>query len=211
MVRVRDYSRRVLPSMLAGQNLHVMQNPPGDHVYVKAGPIPGDSGDHVQLALGPVGSTHFLPDQELYPSDHPLRRAGAYLSTLYKYLIYPTDDGGAEIMRVRTPEFYYRHPLPIDYSFLREHCRVEGARVVVTRLDGGYIYEASLPWSELDEVPHDLGARILLGLIVQNDQMRNRLEWSRGRSGATITDLDFEPGWGNKWTSETEWGFVAAP
>src|SRR5690606_6961471 len=116
MARVRDETRRVLPSMLAGENLHVMQASPADNVYIKAGPIPGDTGDLIQLALGPVRPVHFLPREELYPPDHPLRRAGSYISTLYKYILYPTEGGGAEVLRVRTPGFYYRHPLPIDYE-----------------------------------------------------------------------------------------------
>lgn len=210
MARVRDPSRRILPSMLAGKNLNQMQSPPAEHMYLKAGPIPGDTGDMIQLSLGPVDPSHYLAQYELYPPDHPLRRAGSYLSTLYKYMVYPTDDGSAEVLRVRTPSFYYRHPLPIDYGFLRDHCRIEGARAVVKVLDEGYVYEVAIPWSELDQVPHAAGDRILMSMIVQDDQLRNRLEWSRGRSAATTVDLDFEPAWGTKWTAETQWGFVPA-
>ncbi|MFP4056509.1 MAG: hypothetical protein ACLF0G_06550 [Candidatus Brocadiia bacterium] len=208
MARVKDDSRSILPSMLAGKDLHKLQRPPGDHMYVEAGPIPAQSGDLIQLALAGLDQDPFEPKYEVRPPDHPLHRMGAFLRTSYLYLIYPTEGGGAEVMRVRTPDFYYVHPLPIDYAWLAEHCTVEGARAAVQRLDGGYAYEVALPWGELETLGREPGLRLRMNLLVQNDGMGKTLQWSRGRSAARLTGLDFEPGWGSVWSNDTQWGFV---
>jgi hypothetical protein len=208
MARVKDPSRDALPPMLAGKNLHQLQNPPGDHMYVQAGPIPGASGDLIQLALAGLNRDPFVPKYEIRPPDHPLHRMGAFLRANFIYMLYPTDDGGAELMRVRTPDFYYLHPLPIDYAWLAEHCKVPGARVTVRRRQQGYVYEAAIPWSELKGLPHADGARLRMNVLVQNGGMGSQLQWSAGRSAARHNTLDFEPGWGSGWSNDTQWGIV---
>ena len=207
MAEVQDTTRQGAPSLLSGKNLHEKQNPPADYIYIEKGPQPAGDGDLVHLALGGLGQDPFLPKYELRPPSHPLHQFGSYLSTPYKYLLYPTEDGGAEVFRIRTPDFYYLHPLPVDYGWLSEHSRVEGAEVRVRRTDGGYVYEAALPWSELKGVPHAPGDRLRMSMAVQDGGMGNRLTWSQDRAAASLTRLDFEPGYGDKWSSETQWTF----
>jgi hypothetical protein len=210
MARVKDGSRNLLPSMMSGKSLHKFQNPPADYIYLNCGPVPGAAGDHIQLALAAEGADPFDPKYEVRPPDDPLHRMGAFLNTQYLYLIYPTEEGRAELMRVRTPESYFLHPLPMDYGWLAEHCRVEGAEVAVRRLDEGYVYEVAIPWSELNRLPHRAGERVRMSMMVQDGGMRNRLFWSAGRSAARETGLDFEPGWGGGWSNDTYWGFAPA-
>ncbi len=208
MARVKDGARQESPSFLSGKSLHQFQNPPADHIYIKDGPFPGERGDLIQLALGGAGEDTFLPKYEVYPPEHPWHQAGSFIPTRHKYIIYPVEGGGAEILRVRTPEFYFVHAAPVDYAWLAEHSRLEGSQVVVKRLKDGYVYEAALPWTELKPTPHAPGDVIRLSMIVQDGNIRNMLEWARGRSIAAQSIVDFEPGWGVKWSSNTEWGFV---
>ncbi len=207
MARVKDKTRNLLPSLLSGRNLHKFQKPPGDYVYYEAGPFPGASGDMLKLSLSPL-QEEFNEKYDVFPPNSPLRHLGHYISAGYQYLVYPIQEGGGEILRVRTPDFYYLHPLPINYSFLRENCRVEGSKLVIKLLDDGYIYEGSIPFSELKNIKPQDGKRIRLSFIIQNGDMANILEFSRGKSLCHINTLDFEPGWGAKYTAETEFEFV---
>ena len=208
MARVKDTSRQVLPSMLAGKCLHKFQNPPADHMYVEAGPIPAASGDLIQLALAAPDDDPFVPKYEVRPPDDPLHRMGAFLRSRYIYMLYPTRGGGAEIMRLRTPDFYYLHPLPIDYKWLAKHCKVAGAKIVVKVLPDGYAYEAALPWDELRAIPHRPGQTVRMNVLVQDGSMGRQLQWSAGRSAAQKNTLDFEPAWGTCWSNDTFWGFT---
>jgi hypothetical protein len=133
---------------------------------------------------------------------------GHYISAVYQYLLYPIKEGGGEIMRVRTPDFFYLHPLPINYEFLARNCRVEGGKIEVRQVEGGYIFEAQIPWSELKEIKPEAGKRIRTSFIIQNGDMGNVLEFSRDKSLCGINTLDFEPGWGFKYMAETEFEFV---
>jgi len=205
MARVHDPSRSESPPMLSGEQFHKFQVG-AEHIYLKPGPTPAAGGDLIQWAM--AFTRQYDPKYEVFPPDHPLHGLGASLRNQYLYMIYPTNDGGAEIMRVRKPGFYYVHPLPIDYDWLSEHCKVPGSRVEVSRLDEGYVYEIALPWSELDQLPHDLGARVRMNVLVQNNRSADRLEWSAGRSRATKSHIEMEPGWVSGWTNETWWGFV---
>ncbi|MBS3764879.1 MAG: hypothetical protein KGZ25_16380, partial [Planctomycetes bacterium] len=207
MARVKDTSQNILPSLLNGKNLHNLQNPPYDYTYVSAGPMPGAGGDHIQLALAGADDRPFKPKYELYPPGHPLYRFGAFLNSEYLYMIYPTEGGDAEIMRMRTPDFYYLHPLPIDYEWMGKHCRVAGARVSVRRLEAGYVYEVAIPWEELSALSHGPGDRLRMNVAVQNKGRGNRLTWSADRSAARMNGLDLEPGWGAHWSNDTWWGF----
>jgi hypothetical protein len=207
MARVKDKTKNILPSLLSGKNLHKFQNPPGDYVYAEIGPIPASSGDMIKISLGNIERKKWIKEYEVFPPDSPLYRFGHYISGLYQYLIYPTDDGKAEIMRTRTPDFYYLHPLPIDYKFLSEKCKVENSKVIVERSEDGYIYEFAIPWNELSEIRPDKNKRIRLSFEIQNGDMGNVIEFSENKSICSVNTLDFEPGWGTKWTSETEFEF----
>jgi hypothetical protein len=55
---------------------------------------------------------------------------------------------------------------------------------------------------------HFPGARLRMNVLVQNDGMRNQLQWSAGRSAARHSALDSEPGWGHGWSNDTQWGFL---
>jgi hypothetical protein len=193
--------------MLTEKQLHQYQIG-AEHIYLKPGPTPGGSGDLIQLALG----WEYTHDEkyEVFEPDHPLHRLGAVLQNQYLYIIQPCEDGGAEVMRVRKPGFYFAHPLPIDYHWLKQHCTVEGAVVHVTRHKDGYIYELALPWSELAQVPHRIGQKLRMNVLVQNDRPATQLEWSAGRSRSTNSHIEMEPGWVSNWTNETWWGFVGA-
>lgn len=208
MARVQDASRDVLPSMLSGETLHDFQNEPADHIYIEKGPHPSAEGDLIHLALGSLSADPYLPKYELRPPDHPLHRFGSYVSTQYKYLIYPTQGADAEVFRLRTPDYYFLHPLPIDYKWLSTHSRVEGADVTVQRTDDGYVYEVALPWSELSGIPHSPGDQIRMSMAVQDGGQGSRLVWSETRSAASLNRLDFEPGFGDKWSTEAQWTFV---
>ena len=208
MARVKDASRSLVPSMMAGKQLHQFQKAPADHMYVEVGPTPGATGDHIQLALSRIDTDPFEPLFELYPPDHPLHRFGTFIRTQYLYLIYPTDEGGADVIRARTPDFYFLHPLPYDYAWMAEHCKVKGASTKVTQLDGGYVYELALPWTELKTLPHASGDEILMSVLVQDKGPAARLQWSAGRSAARSNMTDFEPGFGGCWSNDTRWGFA---
>jgi hypothetical protein len=207
MGRIKDGTRDLLPSLLSGRNLHKFQNPPGDYVYYEAGPFPGGSGDVFKLSLSPL-SENYDEKYDVFPPNLPLQRLGHYISAVYQYLLYPIKEGGGEIMRVRTPDFFYLHPLPINYEFLAKACRVNGSKIEVRLLDEGYIFEAQVPWSELREIKPEVGKRIKMSFVIQNGNMGNTLEFSRGKSLCGINTLDFEPGWGAKYTAETEFEFV---
>ena len=207
MGRVKDGTRDLLPSLLSGRNLHRFQNPPGDYVYYEAGPFPGASGDMFKLSLSPL-KENYNKKYDVFTPDSPLRRLGHYISAVYQYLLYPIKEGGGEVMRVRTPEFFYLHPLPINYEFLAKNCRVEGSKIEVKLLEGGYIFEAQIPWSELKEIKPEVSKRIRMSFVIQNGNMGNTLEFSRGKSICGVNTLDFEPGWGAKYTAETEFEFV---
>ncbi|MFP4028044.1 MAG: hypothetical protein ACLFWL_09660 [Candidatus Brocadiia bacterium] len=208
MARVRDGSRNQPPSMLTDEQLHEFQEG-AEHIYVKAGPIPGASGDMLLWNLGHENQHN--PKYEVHPPDHPLHRMGSLLRHQFQYMIYPTGDGEAEIMRVRKPGFYYIHPLPIDYVWLKDNATVEGARVVVNRREAGYTYEVAIPWRELEGVPHAPGDRVRMNFAVQDKGSGNRLTWSAGRGLSTKSKIAFEPTWTSDWTNETWWGFVTPP
>jgi len=207
MARVKDKTKDILPSLLTGKNLHKFQNPPGDYVYAEAGPIPGATGDMIKLSFGPVDKKIWIKKYEVFSPDSPLYRFGHYISALYQYLIYPTQEGNGEIMRVMTPNFYYLHPLPIDYKFLSEKCKVEDSKIFIQRKENGYIYEFAIPWKELSEITPEKNKKIRLSFQIQDKNMGNVLEFSKDKSICSVNTLDFEPGWGTKWTCETEFGF----
>ncbi|MCM8803162.1 MAG: beta-galactosidase, partial [Candidatus Omnitrophica bacterium] len=207
LVRVKDKTKDILPSLLSGKNLHKFQNPPGDYVYAEIGPIPGATGDMVKISLGVIERKGWIKKYEVFPPDSPIYKFGHYLNSIYQYLIYPTKENNGEIMRVRTPDFYYLHPLPIDYKFLSEKCKVENSSVFIKGDENGYIYEFSIPWKELLEVSPFKNKRIKLSFQIQDRGMGNVLEFSKNKSICSFNTLDFEPGWGAKWTAETEFEF----
>lgn len=206
MARVQDTEKDVLPSMLSGRSLHEFQNSPAEYIYAEAGPTPGEGGDYLQLALANADRDPFHPSVEGRPPTDPMHRLGNIQRANYLYQIYPTDDGDAEVMRMRTPDFYYLHPLPIDYEWLSHRATVSGAKVEVARREGGYIYEVALPWSELQTIRHSPGQKARINLKVNG--AGEAMYWSAGRSAATVSSTDFEPVFGTKWTNDTWWGFV---
>ncbi|MFN4226667.1 MAG: hypothetical protein ACK4F0_00805 [Candidatus Ratteibacteria bacterium] len=207
LIRVKDKTKDILPSLLSGKNLHKFQNPPADYIYVEPGPIPGATGDMVKISLGITERKKWNKKYEVFPPDSLLYRFGHYLNAQYQYLIYPTNQNNGEIMRVRTPDFYYIHPLPIDYKFLSEKCKVENSSVFIKVDENGYIYEFSIPWREISEVNPFKNKRIKLSFQIQDRGMGNVLEFSKNKSICSVNTLDFEPGWGAKWTAETEFEF----
>lgn len=207
MARVKDKTKDILPSMLAGKNLHKFQNPPGDYVYAEIGPIPAATGDMIKLSFGPIDKRIWIKEYEVFPPESPLYKFGHYISALYQYLIYPIQEGNGEIMRTRTPNFYYLHPLPIDYKFLSEKCKVEGSKIFIKQEEDGYIYEFAIPWKELSEIIPEKNKKIKLSFQIQDGKMGNVLEFSKDKSICSVNTLDFEPAWGAKWTCETEFGF----
>ncbi|MCM8767835.1 MAG: beta-galactosidase [Candidatus Omnitrophica bacterium] len=207
LVRVKDKTKDILPSLLSGKNLHKFQNPPGDYVYAEIGPIPGATGDMIKISLGPIRKEKWDRKYELFPPESPIYKFGHYLNAIYQYLIYPTKENNGEIMRVRRDDFYYLHPLPIDYKFLSEKCKVEGSNVFIKVDENGYIYEFSIPWKELSKISPVNNKRIKLSFQIQDKGMGNVLEFSKNKSICSVNTLDFEPGWGAKWTAETEFDF----
>jgi hypothetical protein len=218
--RVKDLTPHMFPSLLTGKNLHAMQNTPADYIYKQMGPWPERDSDLVELSLGTINRKQWVQKYEVFPPTNPLYRFGAALPCLYTYVFYPTLDGGAEVLRLRTPDFYYAHPLPMDYAWLAKNCRVPGAQVRAIRTEQGYTLEAALPWSELKTLPHKSGDRIRLNVRVRdtNDKFPlawagsteaggKQYSWSKDRSIAGITALDYTPAGRNQWSADTEWGF----
>lgn len=204
--RVVDEKPNILQPLLAGKNLHRFQNPPGDYVYHQIGPIPGASGDLIQIALGRL-EREWRSKYEVFPPTSPLYGFGHHMCSEYCYIVYPIEDDGAEVMRVRTPKFYYLHPLPIDYGFLARSCKVDGSKAVAKRVNGGYIYELALPWSELNAIDPAPRKRIKLSFLIQDGNMGSVLQFSEGKSLCMTTTMDFEPAWGSKWCAGTEFEF----
>jgi hypothetical protein len=212
MARVYDPEppQRRLPSVLRGEARNRFKAPPADHVYEQAGPFYEWGHPSLRLSLGPVTDRVWDKELEQHPADSPQRRFGAYISTPYQYTLFPTRDGQADLLRLRTPEFRFVHPLPLDYAWIAQHCRVQGAQYVVRCEPDGFVYELALPWSELRLVPHAAGDRIRLSFEVWRDNDKNVLEWSKRRSIAGLSALD----WSNYnsnyyWSAETEWVFGA--
>jgi len=204
---VNDPTRDVTPSLLSGKNLHKFQLPPADYVYVEAGPgTTGCGADAFLLSLGNVTKEKQDTKYESYPPSHPLYRLNPFIPTPYQYSIYPTEDG-CEIMRLRTPNFYWLHPLPLNYQWMHDHCRVADAKVVVKRTDRGWLYEAGIPWTELEEIRPEPGKRIRLSFKINQGNPGNYICWSANRSVAKPATLSFEPSWWTSWSAETEWAF----
>jgi len=206
LARVKDLTDSRVPSMLAGKELSLFQLPPGDYVYRKMGPWPASSGDFLLLSLDHVKRKQWIKKYELYPPGHPLRKLGPYLAARYQYAIHPTAEGGTDVFRLRSPDFYWAHPLPLNYPWIARHCKVEGAKAVARRTHDGYVYEVALPWTELRQVPHTAGTRIRLNVKIGDDGVKNSLVWSEGCSCAGRTAVDFDPTFVQDWSSETEWG-----
>jgi len=210
MARVYDPAppKQRLPSALRGQAQHRFKAAPADHVYDAAGPFYEWGHPSLRLSLGPVGDKVWDKELEQYPADSPQRRFGACITAPYQYTIFPAADGQADLLRFRTPEFRFVHPLPLDYGWIAKNCRVEGAQYVVKCLEDGFAYELALPWSELKLVPHKPGDRIRLAFEVWRDNDKNVLEWSKRRSATGLSALD----WSNYnsnyyWDASTEWTF----
>ncbi len=215
MARVKENNKDkdILPPLLSGKNWNEFFPAPANYIYKQAGPIPGENGDMIKLAFGPVHLGKYgkgwLGKYILFPSGNPLHRFGPYVSTLYSYLVYPTNNGKAELLRARTPNFYYLHPLPIDYAWMKKHCTVQGAKVVVQNVKNGYIYQMAIPWQEISVISPAKNKKIRLSFEVQSGSMGNVLQFSQGKSICSYTTLDFEPPWGAKYSAETQFGYYA--
>ena len=59
----------------------------------------------------------------------------------------------------------------------------------------------------MSEIRPDKNKKIRLSFEIQNGSMGNVIEFSENKSICSVNTLDFEPGWGAKWTSETEFEF----
>jgi hypothetical protein len=210
MARVKDpdAGKILLPSMLSGKDLHEYYPSPADHVYRRCGPRPPWIGPVIHLSLGPETKGKWVEQYETFPPDHPLYRFASHMATEYHYMIYPTEGGGAEVLRMRTPEFTFHHPYPVNFAWMAEHCRVAGAQAKVRMGNAEMIYEAAIPWSELRTVPHEPHDRIRLSFRVTRGR-RDTLEWSLGRSAASRSCLDWDNLNGHQeWSAETLWGLA---
>ncbi len=208
MARVEEKGpKEVLPSMLTSEELHEFQNPPMDHIYVVPGPRPPWVAPKLQLAIGPVDRTEKIDGHEAFAPGDPMYRYSSNIAALHQLLLYPTQGGGAEVLRMRQKDFFFLHPLPVDYGWMKEHCQVEGAKVSVKVDEDGYTYEAAIPWDELNTVSNESGDEIYLSFLVQG-QDRKKVEWSFCRSQAGLSPSD----WGNMngkyvWGARTKWWF----
>jgi hypothetical protein len=219
IARVKDGTPRLLPSVLGGKTPHVMQNAPADYMYREMAPWPERDGDALTLSLGRIDGNPWLPRYEVFPPASPLYHLGAYVPARYVFLLYPTAEG-AEVLRLRAGEWYYAHPLPMDYAWMAEHCRVPGARVHARRDKDGYVLTAALPWAAMPDVPHAKGDRIRLNLRLRDaapgaplawagspEAAGRQVLWSKGRSLAGRAPLDYSPCGREQWSADTEFGF----
>ncbi|HOX37178.1 MAG TPA: tetratricopeptide repeat protein [Candidatus Brocadiia bacterium] len=209
MSEVFDPNPVRIPSLLSGVERHVWQEPPADYIYYQAGPWPGFTGDAMLLSMDSPYRTEWVQRYEEAPPQSETYAWGSILAGRYQYQLYPTLEGTTEVFRFRTPDFYYRHPLPLDYTFMAEKCSVKKASVVCSRNDDlkSWFYEAKIPWSELRHIPHNPGLLMRLNFKINDDTAATSLTWSKDRSVAAPTLLDFEPTWMLDWSSNTEWGF----
>lgn len=212
MAEVRDPTEQRCPAMLSGKQLHEFQLPPAEHVYVKMGPMPACKGDSFLLSLDNIErkAEDWIRKYELFPPGHPLYRLTTFISTRYQYVIYPTEEGGTDVFRIRTPEFYWLHPLPMDYAWCSANCNVREAKAIAKRHRSGdsWIYEVAIPWSELKTIEPRPGKRIRLSFMIADNSVFNSLAWSENRTCAVKNTLDFTPVWGEEWSATTEWGFL---
>ncbi len=219
IARVKDGTPRMLPSVLSGKTPHVMQNAPADYMYREMAPWPERDGDSLELSLGRIDGNPWLPKYEVYPPTSPLYHLGAYVPARNVFLLYPTAEGGAEVLQLRAGDWYYAHPLPMDYAWMAEHCRVPGARVQARRDKDGYVLTAALPWASMPDVPHAPGSRLRLNLRLRDatptaplawagspEAGGRQVLWSKGRSIAGRTPLDYVPCGREQWSADTEFG-----
>ncbi|MGC1480777.1 MAG: hypothetical protein WA771_09760, partial [Chthoniobacterales bacterium] len=176
-------------------------------IYVVPGPRPPWAAPKLQLAIGPVDRTKQLKGHEAYAPEDPMYRYGSNIAALHQIVLYPTKDGGAEALRMRRDDFFFLHPLPIDYAWMKEHCQIEGAQVAVKVDENGYTYEAAIPLEELNTITSESGDEINLSFLIEG-QDRKKVEWSFVRSQAGLSPSD----WGNMngkyvWGARTKWWF----
>jgi len=210
MAQVYDPEATRVPSLLSGVDRHQWQNAPADYIYYLPGPWPGSTGDGVLLSMDSANRSEWVRRYEEFPPDSNSYHLGSVLAGRYQYQVYPTREGGTEVFRFRTPDFYYRHQLPLNYARLAVSCAVPQAAAVCKRRTDTWYYEAAIPWSELGRLPHGKGQRLRINFRINDDTAAQGLVWSKNRSVAVPTYLDFEPTWVLDWSSETEWGFDAA-
>lgn len=208
MARVEERGEKtLLPSMLTDSPIHEYQNAPMEHVYYMPGPRPPWVAPKLQLALGPINRTRQIEGFEAFAPTDPMYPYASRLSALHQLLLYPTKDGGAEVLRMRRDDFNFMHALPMDYAWMKDHCTVEGVQLEVKVDSAGYIYEAAIPWKELNTISHGSGDATYLSFLIEG-QNGNKVEWSFARSQAGLSPMD----WGNMngkyiWGARTKWWF----
>ena len=142
---------------------------------------------------------------EFYPPTDPAYRYAVFLPMRYAYHLNATTDNDGELLRLRTPDFFWLNCFPLDYAQLAERCRVDGSRVIARRTKTGYVYEAAIPWSELAEIKPQDGGKMRLSFRVKSKDFWVEKVWGERRQNAVRTS--HVDGFYNSWAEESEWGF----
>lgn len=202
---------------------------PNQQVYLGAHKIVGRAGDLVMLSFNtnedhkkhwdfpgpdhPLAGLLAYPDTdfefEIYPVKYNERRDNAYKRAMGRYWQgYPKSD----VWRLYDPKMTFRHhAYPLNLPSTRQKYDqnlVPGARSVVKRQGGMWIYEVAIPWSQIWEVKPEPGKRVKFTFYTR-DGGRHALEYARNKSVSGKQGcMTFHPLWERNWTNETEWGFV---
>ncbi|MBE3068655.1 MAG: hypothetical protein IMZ66_00305 [Planctomycetes bacterium] len=124
-------------------------------------------------------------------------------------------DPAAELRRLMAHGVPRGNAYPFSPRRDRDQGLVPGAQVVVRRTDGGWVYEAAIPWPEMDQVAALLvkqpgkrfpGVDVRFAFYVLNDGQR-ALSWTAGRSACRGFQI-LHPTWQLGEGIETLWGFI---
>ncbi|MGA1238119.1 MAG: hypothetical protein ACO34E_14800 [Limisphaerales bacterium] len=170
------------PSVSFGKVSHVYRKVPGG-----ARPYAGDS---LQIGLDVIpGYAHhrMRPDTDRVPEGFH-----AFPDTDYEYCLYACEDGGTEVWRCSAPGIPRSPWVPRQPAVLQDQGPAVGADCIVVLSARQLVYEAFIPWTQLEGWEPGVGAQ--LGLAVRfNDDGGNGVELGQGKAGAKLNSLSLHP------------------
>jgi len=207
---------------------------PNQHVYLNPRNIQltGVSGDCLLLGFN-TNDDNDPRHWDFLPPGHPLRRIYGWPDTDFEFEVLPVkydevrDDyfrsnvtwgmkwrgwPQSEVWRLMDPKMKYWHhayPLNVPPPSLAGHDQdlVPGGQSVVKREGTVWVYEASIPWSQIWEFQPRAGAKLVFSFLARNDGGR-AVEYTYGKSVSVANNLTFHATWERKWSNEAEWGLV---
>jgi hypothetical protein len=159
--------------------------------------------DRIQIALDVTPDWHDLkPDTDKVPAGFH-----AVPDTDYEYAIYPTKGGSAETWRLLAPGVPRRGDFPHTGHGKLSTGAVEGAKQVVKREGNTYIYEVSLPRSELAKF--DLKPGTIFGLMFRAGNNEGpHVDFGNDKAVCKNNGLTLHPYWERCSNCGVRWALV---